>query len=88
MARKREKRVGVHEAKTHLSSLLREVERGTEIVVVRGGQPVARIARIGEERRAGESYGMFAGQFEVADDFDAGSEELADLFGVPKRRSR
>lgn len=87
MAAKREKRVGVHEAKTHLSRLLREVERGTEIIVVRAGKPVARIARAGEERSPGESYGMFAGQFVVADDFDAGADELADSFGVALRTS-
>jgi hypothetical protein len=31
-----------------------------------------------------DSYGMFAGQFTVADDFDADSEQLADLFGVAR----
>ena len=31
----------VHEAKTHLSRLLERVERGEEIVIARGGRPVA-----------------------------------------------
>ena len=35
--------VGVHEAKTHSSRLLREVEAGTEIVILRGGKPVAQL---------------------------------------------
>lgn len=81
---KREKRVGVHEAKTHLSRLLRDVEKGTEIVVVRGDRPVARIVRAADAPSAAESYGMFAGQFVVADDFDADSDALADLFGVAR----
>lgn len=81
---KREKRVGVHEAKTHLSRLLRDVEKGTEIIVVRGGRPVARIARVGDVKAPGESYGMFAGQFVVSDDFDAESDGLADLFGIAR----
>jgi prevent-host-death family protein len=38
--------VGVLEAKTHLSTLLGEVERGGEIVITRHGQPVARLAPI------------------------------------------
>ena len=81
---KKEKRVGVLEAKTHLSSLLRDVEKGTDVVVVRGGRPVARIARVHEARTTAESYGMFAGELVIADDFDSGSDELADLFGVPR----
>jgi prevent-host-death family protein len=79
---KRQQRVGVHEAKTHLSRLLRDVEKGGEVIVVRGGRPVARIVAIDASSTSTDSYGMFAGQFTVADDFDAGSDELADLFGV------
>ena len=81
---KKQKRVGVLEAKTHLSSLLRDVEKGTEVIVVRGGRPVARIARVHETRTPAESYGMFAGEFVMADDFDSGGDDLADLFGVPR----
>jgi prevent-host-death family protein len=38
-------------AKTHFSQLLDEVERGTTIVVLRRGKPVARIVPDPEERR-------------------------------------
>ena len=31
----------VHEAKTHLSRLLERAERGEEIVIARGGRPIA-----------------------------------------------
>lgn len=78
------KRVGVHEAKTHLSRLLREVEEGDEVVLMRGGAAVARIVSECSEPSVADSFGMFAGQFELAEDFDADSEELADLFGVPR----
>jgi prevent-host-death family protein len=37
------KRVTTHEAKTHLSQLLTEVERGEEILVCRGKRVVARL---------------------------------------------
>lgn len=37
------KSVTTHDAKTHLSALLREVERGDEIEIRRGDRPVARI---------------------------------------------
>lgn len=81
---KRERRVGVHEAKTHLSRLLREVERGVDVIVVRGEHPVARISRVSDAKSASDSYGMFAGQFAMSDDFDADEDALADLFGVSR----
>jgi prevent-host-death family protein len=40
------KTVNVHEAKTHLSALLSEVERGEDVVIARKGTPVARLVRV------------------------------------------
>ena len=37
------KTVNIHEAKTHLSRLVRRVQSGEEIVIARGGKPVARL---------------------------------------------
>ena len=45
------KTVTTHEAKTHLSSLLKEVERGEEVVVRRGDRPVARLVPFGKTRK-------------------------------------
>ena len=39
------KHVGIFEAKTHLSSLLEEVEKGGEIVITRHGNPVAKLVQ-------------------------------------------
>ncbi len=36
--------VNVHEAKTHLSRLLAQVEAGDEVTIARNGAPVARLA--------------------------------------------
>jgi prevent-host-death family protein len=36
----------VHQAKTHLSRLLKEAEEGKEVIVMRGDKPVARIVSI------------------------------------------
>ena len=81
---KRIHRVGIHEAKTHLSRLLRDVENGGEVVLERGGRPIARIVPAVEAVSPADSYGMFAGQFTTTEDFDADSEQLADLFGVSR----
>jgi len=66
--------VTVHEAKTHLSRLLQRVEAGEEIVIQRGATPVARLVPV---RRAAELpvLGTWAGDIEMAADFDAPLDE-------------
>jgi len=61
--------VSVHEAKTHLSRLLRRVAAGEEIVIARAGTPVALLTRVTEPRR--RTLGVDEGKFEVPDDFNA-----------------
>ena len=41
----------VHQAKTHLSRLLKEVEAGQEITILRGKKPVAKIVPIEEPKK-------------------------------------
>ncbi len=48
------KHVGIFEAKTHLSNLVDEVEKGSEVVITRHGRPVARLVRA-EERLSAEA---------------------------------
>jgi prevent-host-death family protein len=60
--------VGVHEAKTTLSDLLRRVSEGEEVVITRSGEPVARLVPV--QRRAPRTLGRDAGLFEVPTDFD------------------
>ncbi len=43
------KRVTTHEAITHLSRLITEVERGEEIVICRGKEPAAKLVSAGLE---------------------------------------
>lgn len=43
------KSVTTHEAKTHLSKLLTEVEQGEEIVILRGTVPAARLVKVDSE---------------------------------------
>lgn len=65
--------VGVHEAKTKLSQLLRRVEAGEEITIRRGREAVARLVPV--EPTGKRRLGMDAGRFEVPDDFDAPLDE-------------
>lgn len=44
--------VDVHEAKTHLSRLLERVRRGEEVVIGKGGRPIARLGPEGRVEAA------------------------------------
>ena len=62
----------VHQAKTHLSRLLRQAVAGEEIVITRSGQPVARLVAVRDNRPI---FGIDEGRFVVPDDFDEPLDE-------------
>ena len=62
--------VNVHQAKTHLSRLLRRVAEGEEITIARAGVPVARLVAV-EHTKNVRPLNMDRGRVWVADDFDA-----------------
>ena len=66
--------VGIHEAKTNLSKLVARVEAGEEVVIARGGVPVAKLVPVVHRKRR---LGLFEGQIKIADDFD---DPLPDEF--------
>ncbi len=62
--------VNTHEAKTHLSRLLDQVQNGEEVIIARSGKPVARLVAIQSvvgHRQLGKDEGLV----EISDDFDA-----------------
>lgn len=61
--------MNIHEAKTHLSKLLARVQAGEEIVIAKGGRPIARL--VPYESAAPRRFGVDRGVFEVPEDFDA-----------------
>ncbi|MGI8740542.1 MAG: type II toxin-antitoxin system Phd/YefM family antitoxin [Gammaproteobacteria bacterium] len=72
--------VNIHEAKTRLSQLLALAEAGEEVVIARGGRPVARLSTI-RPAGLGRLLGRDAGLFEVPEDFNAPlPAEVLDLF--------
>ena len=62
------KTVNVHEAKTHLSRLLQEVEQGRDIVIARAGRPIARLVPAGPALK--RELGLDRGKIWIAPDFD------------------
>jgi prevent-host-death family protein len=68
--------VNVHQAKTHLSQLLQEVEAGEEVVIARSGVPIARLVPFREPQRMVAAPGAMRGQITLADDFNAPLDNL------------
>jgi prevent-host-death family protein len=72
--------VGVHEAKTNLSELLRLAEAGEDVVICRGHAPVARLVAI--HPRPVQRLGLDEGRYVVPDDFNEPlPDEVLDTFG-------
>lgn len=59
----------VHEAKTNLSRLLKQVAEGETVYIARDGQPVARLVPM--PKRNKPEMGFMRGKIWIADDFDA-----------------
>ncbi len=75
-------KVNIHEAKTTLSKLVRQLENGEEIVIARAGVPVAKLVPYvapTEQRQ----LGGFEGQIHVADDFDELPADMMAAFADP-----
>lgn len=75
------KDVGVHEAKTTFSALLRRVTAGEEITITSSGRPVARLVPVHQapDRALGRDRGLFA----MPDDFDSAlPDDVLEEFGA------
>jgi len=75
--------VNIHEAKTHLSSLLDRAAKGEVFIIAKAGKPLVKVVPL-DAPEAGQArrLGFMAGQIEVPDDFDRmGSAEIEELFG-------
>lgn len=61
--------IDVHDAKTHLSRLLERAEAGEEIVITRGGRPVAKLVGVVTERSK-RKPGLLKGRIRVPKTFN------------------
>ena len=71
-------KVNVHEAKTHLSRLIREALEGEEVVIAKGNRPLVRLEVLPgarEARELGSERGLIV---RMEDDFDAPLEDFAE----------
>lgn len=64
-----DKTVNVHEAKTHLSKLLKRVMSGERIIIAKAGKPVAVLSPL-DEVPNDRTPGLDAGKVIISSDFD------------------
>lgn len=87
------KSIGMFEAKTHLSALVAEVERGGEVVLTRAGRPVARLvaiapvdpAEIARRRKAVDELLQLAGRRGKETSNPLGAEGVKNLVESGRR---
>lgn len=66
--------VSIHQAKTHLSSLIREALTGEDIVIAKGSEPLIQLVVIQKKKK--RAFDLFKGKIKVSKDFD---KELEDF---------
>jgi prevent-host-death family protein len=69
----------IHEAKTHLSRLLQRVAAGEEVIIAKGGKPIARLVPVAG-RHSHRVPNQYRGRLWVAADFDDLPEDVLDAF--------
>lgn len=69
----------MHEAKTHLSKIIRDVEAGETVLIGRGGEPLAVLSPY-REAPVPRRPGRMKGKVTIHEGFDEIDEEIAQLF--------
>ena len=62
--------INIYEAKTTLSKLVEQAAAGQDVIIARGGKPVARLTQLAPTKRK-LRFGILKGKIKVAKDFDA-----------------
>lgn len=71
--------INMHQAKSELSRLVRDVLAGKRVRIARRGQPVVELHPIKEDSVLREP-GLLKGKIRISDDFDEPSDEVNELF--------
>ncbi len=62
-------KINIHQAKTHLSRLVEDVASGNEILIAKGGRPMARLVPLRRDDTP-RRPGLLKGKLRIADEFD------------------
>lgn len=70
----------ISEAKSSLSALIAQVEKGHKVIIGKAGKPVAMLVPYRADTTPRKLGGTWSGKVKMADDFDTFSPELAEAF--------
>ena len=74
--------VNIAEAKSSLSALIAQVEKGHKVIIGKAGKPVAMLVPYRVDTTPRKLGGTWSGKVKMADDFDALTPELVEAFHV------
>jgi prevent-host-death family protein len=75
--------VGMHEAKTRLSNLVKRAQDGEDVIIERRGTPVARLVAVRSRRSFADARDRYpASELHIAEDFDELPDDIARPFGL------
>jgi prevent-host-death family protein len=63
--------VNIYQAKTQLSKLIEQAAGGQDVIIARGGKPVARLTQLQAAAPRKIQFGLLKGKVKIARDFDA-----------------
>jgi prevent-host-death family protein len=70
----------ISEAKTHLSRLVEEVQSGKQVVISKGGKPMAVLSAYQADTTPRTPPGAWKGKVTIAEDFDELPESVLEAF--------
>jgi prevent-host-death family protein len=70
-------KVNIHEAKTHLSRLIKEVQEGEEVIIAKGNKPIVKLVLV-PDARPKRKLGSAKGLITISPDFDEPLNDLKD----------
>ena len=63
-------KINIHQAKTHLSRLIEDVASGNEVLIAKGGRPMARLVPLGRDDSP-RRPGLLKGKLKISEQFDS-----------------
>jgi prevent-host-death family protein len=71
----------IHEAKTHLSRLIKQALAGEEVVIAKRNKPLVKLVPV-QARKTVPRFGGWEGEIWMAEDFDEPLEDFKDYLTV------
>lgn len=69
----------IYQAKTQLSKLIQQVEKGKEVIIAKAGKPVVKLVPYKEKIKV-RKPGLLKGKITVPGDFNEESKEINEMF--------